>query len=450
MFSPLDTIVAIATPPGRGGLGIVRLSGPDAQRIASDLTGRGKIFADRRATLARVRPSSHAIDQVVVTAFAAPRSYTGQDVVEISAHGSPVLLQDIVRGAIDAGARLAEPGEFTLRAYLNGRIDLVQAEAVRDLIEAVTPLQARAAFDQLEGTLTHRIQQIDRALFELIARLEASLDFPGEGYHFVGATTAGNELRIIGQRISDLVTTARRGRLVREGLHVVLAGRPNSGKSSLFNQLAGAGRAIVTDVPGTTRDLLTEVVDIDGVPVTLVDTAGVREEALDAIEEEGIARAAAARSIAALTLVVLDGSRPLTRDDLRLLEETAFSARVIAVNKVDLPAAWPASDLAASVVRVSARTGAGLDGLRRAIVESIGGREADRDVPAITNLRHIDLLARAGAAVERAATAAIDGVPEEFVLSDAHEARGLLEEITGARTPDDVLGEIFGRFCIGK
>jgi tRNA modification GTPase len=450
MFSPLDTIVAIATPPGRGGLGVVRLSGPDAQRIAGALTGRDCIFPNRHATFARVRSASHAIDQVIVTAFAAPHSYTGQDVVEISAHGSPVLLHDVVAAAVAAGARLAEPGEFTLRAFLNGRIDLVQAEAVRDLIEAVTPLQARAAFDQLEGTLTHRIQQIDRALFELIARLEASLDFPDEGYHFVAPSAAGNELRVIGQRIAGLVASARRGRLVREGAHVVLAGRPNSGKSSVFNQLAGAGRAIVTDVPGTTRDLVTEVIDVDGIPVTLVDTAGVREQAADAIEAEGIARAAAARSIAALTLVILDGSRPLTRDDLALLEETAFAPRVVAINKMDLPAAWAPSDLSAHGVRVSALTGAGMDALRTAIVEAIGGREAPRDLPAITNLRHIDLLTRAAACVERAAAAATNELSEEFVLSDAHEARTLLEEITGTRTTEDVLGEIFATFCVGK
>jgi tRNA modification GTPase len=450
MFCPADTIVAIATPPGRGGLGVVRIAGPEAQRIAGELTGRPAGFPERHATFARVRSGTHAIDQVIVTAFAAPRSYTGQDTVEISAHGSPVLLRGIVEAAVAAGARLAEPGEFTLRAFLNGRMDLVQAEAVGDLIDAVTPLQARAAFDQLEGTLTHRIQQVDRALFDVIARLEASLDFPGEGYHFVEPSAAANELRVVGSRIGELLAAARRGRLIREGLHVVLAGRPNSGKSSVFNALAGAGRAIVTDVPGTTRDLVTETVDVAGVPVTLVDTAGVRESAADAIEAEGIARARAARAVAAVTLVVLDGSRPLTRDDLRLLEETAFAPRVVALNKIDLRAAWDPSTLSPPLVRISARTGAGLDALRAALLDAIGNGEPHRDVPAVTNLRHLDLITRAAAAVKRAHAAASMGMSEEFVLADAHEARALLEEVTGARTPDDVLGEIFSRFCIGK
>jgi tRNA modification GTPase len=450
MFSPTDTIVAIATPPGRGGIGVVRLSGPDAPRIAQELTGRTRPFAERRATFARVRSPSGAIDQVVVTFFVAPRSYTGEEVVEIGAHGSPVLLREIVASAVAAGARLAEPGEFTFRAFLRGRIDLVQAEAVRDLIEAVTPLQARAAFDQLEGTLTARIREIDRALFELTARLEASLDFPGEGYHFVEEDAAAGELRAIRERILALLSAASRGRLIREGLHVVLAGRPNSGKSSLFNQLAGSGRAIVTDVPGTTRDLLTEVVDVEGIPVTLVDTAGVRQRAGDAIEAEGIARAAAARQVAAVTIVVLDRSQALTAEDRTLLDETAGGPRVIVANKSDLAPAWQASALDGGTIETSARTGAGLDDLRAAIGAAVGSREPHRDSPAITNVRHVDLLTRASAALDRAAAAAADGLSEEFVLADANEARALLEEVTGARTADDVLGAIFDKFCIGK
>ena len=292
MFDPIDTIVAIATPPGRGGIGIVRLSGPRAIEIGCALTGVTGNLEPRHATLTRVLGPHGAIDRVLVTSFPAPHSYTGEEVVEISAHGSPVLLQQIVASAAGAGARLAEPGEFTLRAYLNGQLDLVQAEAVRDLVDAVTPAQARAAFDQLEGTLTENIRTIDRRLFDLIALLEASLDFPGEGYHFVDGAAAAAELDEIRGLIDTLLEDAERGRLVREGLHVVIAGRPNTGKSSLFNRLAGAGRAIVTDVPGTTRDLLTEIVDVHGVPVTLVDTAGVRRKPSDAIEAEGIARAA--------------------------------------------------------------------------------------------------------------------------------------------------------------
>jgi tRNA modification GTPase len=452
MFSTSDTIVAVATPPGRGGIGVVRISGPAAGEIAHQITGRTTPFEPRHATLARVAGAGGAVDRAVVTFFPAPHSYTGENVAEISAHGSPVLLRAIVAAAMTAGARLAEPGEFTLRAYLNGRIDLVQAEAVRDLVDAVTPLQARSAFDQLEGTLTSRIRTIDAALLDLTARLEASLDFPEEGYHFVEPGGAAGQVRRIAGAIGELLAEAARGRLIREGAQVAILGRPNVGKSSLFNRLAGAGRAIVTDIPGTTRDLLTEVVDVGGVPMTLVDTAGIRDEAADAVEAEGIARAHGARGVASLVLVVLDRSRPLTHDDRALLETTRGARRVVVANKSDLPtAAWDASALHGVVAfPVSAETGDGFDGLRSAMASAIGAAEVPRDTPAITNVRHAALLERARAALARAASAADAGAPEEIVVIDVTEARELLEDVTGRRTADDVLRTIFESFCIGK
>jgi tRNA modification GTPase len=454
MFSVDDTIVAIATPVGRGGIGVVRISGPDAARIAATLTrleGKNRELEPRRATFARVEISGtgRVADQVIVTFFPSPHSYTGEDVVEISGHGSPVLLRAIVSAAIGAGARLAEPGEFTLRAFLRERIDLVQAEAVRDLVDAVTPLQARAAYDQLEGTLTERIKAIDERVFDLTVRLEASLDFPDEGYHFVESGDASREIAGVAAAIDDLLASASRGRLVREGLQAAIVGRPNAGKSSLFNALAGAGRAIVTEIPGTTRDLLTEVVDVDGIPLTLVDTAGIREGAEDPVEREGIARASAARDVAHLLIVVLDGSEPLTDDDRAMLGATVRRVRVVAASKSDLPAAWSPDDLDAGVIPLSAKTGEGLDALRRALVIAAGG-EPTRDVPAITNIRHADLLERARAALTRAAAAADSRTPEEFVVADLTDVRRLLEEVTGARTADDVLHAIFDRFCIGK
>jgi tRNA modification GTPase len=399
--------------------------------------------------VASVRAGDSPIDRAVLTFFPAPHSYTGEDVLEISAHGSPVLLRRIVEAAMAAGARLAEPGEFTLRAYLHGRLDLVQAEAVQDLVAAVTPLQARAAFDQLEGTLTTRVREIDTALFELAARLEASLDFPDEGYHFIEPGSAAIEIDAIVVQLDRLLADAGRGRLVREGAHVAIVGRPNSGKSSLFNRLAGSARAIVTEIPGTTRDLVTEVVDIEGAAITVVDTAGLHAAPADAVEREGIDRARAALGIADLVIVVLDRSRLLNDDDRELLEATRDRRRVIAGNKCDLAPAWehePAGDALA----LSARTGEGLDALRRAIVSALCGREPSRDPPAITNARHVDLLTRAAAALRRASAAAREGVPEECVAADLSEARLLLEEVTGARTPDDILREIFGKFCIGK
>src|SRR6267142_895120 len=305
MFSTTDTIVAIATPPGRGGIGVVRLSGPDALAIARRLITHQGELVPRHATFTR----THAIDQVVVTYFPSPHSYTGEDVVELSAHGSPVVLRAIVESAIAHAARLAEPGEFTLRAFLNGRMDLMQAEAVADLIDAVTPLQARAAFDQLQGTLTRVIADIDAALFDLVARLEASVDFPDEGYHFLPPSDVAAAIDGLLDRTRALLAGARRGRLIREGLQVVIVGAPNVGKSSLFNALVGSGRAIVTDIPGTTRDLVTEVIDLDGLRVTLVDTAGLRETH-DPIEVEGVARSHQAVAVADLVLSVEDQSRP--------------------------------------------------------------------------------------------------------------------------------------------
>ena len=423
----------------------MRISGPGASSIAVTLTNHAA-FEPRHATFTTFAGQ----DQVVVTFFPAPHSYTGEDVIEISAHGSPVVLRGIVDAAMRAGARLAEPGEFTFRAYLHGRMDLVQAEAVRDLVDSVTPLQARAAFDQLEGTLTTRIRAIDTALFELSARLEASLDFPEEGYHFIAPGSAADEILAICRQIERLLADARRGRLVREGAQVVILGRPNSGKSSLFNRLAGSGRAIVTDIPGTTRDLVTETIDIDGMAITLVDTAGLHGSPSDAVEQEGIARARAAEEIADLAVVVMDRSRLLTDDDEQLLAATRGRPRLVIANKIDLPQRWTADALGATSVEVSATTGAGIDDVRRGIVTVLSGSERLHDTPALTNARHVDLLAKAGASLQRAAGAARDRTAEEFVAADLAEARALLEEVTGARTPDDVLDEIFAKFCIGK
>jgi tRNA modification GTPase len=447
MFSTDDTIVAVATPPGRGGIGVVRISGARAAGIAGALTS-GRSFAPRYATLATIAANDgRAIDRAVVTFFPAPHSYTGEDVIEVSAHGSPVVLQQIVASAVDAGARLANPGEFTLRAYLNGRIDLVQAEAVGDLIEAVTPAQARLAFDALEGTLTDRIRSVDRALMDLIAQLEASLDFPDEGYHFVAPDAALLAIEAAVADIDAVLADARRGRLIREGLTLAIVGRPNAGKSTLFNRLVGAERAIVTDVPGTTRDLVTERMDLNGIPVTLVDTAGLRSETADPIEEEGIARARSAAETADALIVVLDLSQPLTDDDQTVMTATTSRARVIVATKADLAHAWAAEPLHA--VTVSALTDSGVERLRGEIVKALD-IEPGRDRAAIANVRHIDLMNRARRALSSAGAAAAAGASEEFVVADLHEARGAFDEIVGTRTAEDVLHAIFERFCIGK
>ena len=410
------------------------------------LTRREPLEA-RRATFTRlIGKGTSVIDEVVVTYFPAPHSYTGEHVVEISAHGNPVVLRAIVGRALEAGARLAEPGEFTLRAFLNGKRDLIQAEAVADLIAAATPVQARVACDQLEGTLTQQIADIDAELFPLIARLEASLDFPDEGYHFIESDETGRRLGFVVRQLDHLLAGAGRGRLIREGATVVVVGRPNVGKSSIFNMLARADRAIVAEAAGTTRDLVSERVDIEGLEVTLVDTAGLREAA-DVVEREGIARAERAGDVADLLLLVLDGSEPLTPQDEQLLSGSVDRRRVVVANKSDLGVALDRE----TDVKVSARTGTGAEELRRMIVRQLTGDDSLRDPAAISNLRHIQLLEQARTWLVSAQELVEAGdTPEEFVLADLQAARALLEEIVGTRTSEELLQHIFAKFCVGK
>ena len=454
MFSTADTIVAIATAPGRGGLGVVRLSGPDAFRITQQLVGRGSPFQPRLATFCRVAASfpSEVRDEVVVTTFPAPRSYTGEDVAEISAHGSPIVLAGILKSASAAGARLAEPGEFTLRGFLHGKRDLIQAEAVGDLIDAVTPLQARAAFDQLEGTLTTAIAAIETELFDLVARLEASLDFPDEGYHFIDPGELQQALDAVVHRLDALLATAASGRVVREGAVVALVGAPNAGKSSLFNLLLNTNRAIVNAAPGTTRDLLTERVDLDGLCIELVDTAGLRDTE-DEVEREGVLRTEGSLKIADLAIVVIDRSRPLSDDDRRALASTSSRPRLVAANKIDLPAAWPDHEVGAEAVPISVRSGAGVAALIAQMSATLTQAPVRRDVPLVTNVRHTLLLERARVSLLRGRLAVAEtagALPEEFLLADVQEGLHYLQEVTGRRTSDDLLRHIFERFCIGK
>ena len=475
MFSPADTIVAIATAPVRAGIGVVRISGPRAHAVARAILTAPHDFEPRHATLTHVRAAAARspwspgssdqanIDEVVATFFPAPHSYTAEDVVEISAHGSMALLREILRAAIGAGARLAEPGEFTLRAFLNGRLDLVQAEAVADLVDAVTPLQARVAFDQLEGTLTRAIGAIDRELFDLAARLEASVDFPDEGYHFVAPGEAAEALGRVRGGIDALLASSAVGRVIREGRQIAILGKPNVGKSSLFNRLVGTDRAIVAPGPGTTRDMLLETIDLDGIRLGLVDTAGVRASD-DDVEQEGVARARRAAAVADLVVLVLDQSRPLEDIDRALLRETASAPRVVVVNKIDLAAQWTVDELALSqpagaaslgpaAVPLSLKTAAGLDDLRAVMRDALDVAEPLRDAPTVTNVRHETLLREARTAVARAIEnlgQAGESASEELVLADLADARRALEEVTGRRASEDVLRRIFERFCVGK
>jgi tRNA modification GTPase len=467
VFAADDTIVAIATPHGRGGIGIVRLSGPQAVAITDRLIARSEPLAPRVATFTRVhvRPpvriaehegpggnesegDARPIDQAIVTWFPAPKSYTGEDVVEVSVHGSPVVLHAVVRQAMTEGARLARPGEFTLRAFLNGKRDLVQAEAVGDLIEAATPLQARVAYDQLEGTLTLKICDIDQTLLDLQAKLEASIDFPDEGYRFIDPAEIAGSLATVDGEIARLLLDAHRGRTIREGATVVVVGKPNVGKSSIFNRLAGHDRAIVSAVPGTTRDMVTERVDLEGLAITVVDTAGAHD-ALDVVEREGVARGRRAREVADLLLVVLDQSEPATVEDEEVLAQTAARPRVVIANKADRPPLWRPCGVN-HVVPVSTLDGTGMPELRRRILEALTGGESLRDGASVSNLRHISLLEEAQARVHDAHMSAAAGASEEFVIADVAAARRSLGEISGAGADDDVLARIFERFCVGK
>ena len=456
MFSTDDTIVAIATPPGRAGIGVVRVSGADATQVAAALLDGPDALEPRHVTVASlVEPVDggyRAVDQVLATYFPRPASYTGEDVVEFSGHGSPVLLRLIVAAAMTAGARLAEPGEFTLRAFLNGKLDLVQAEAVGDLVEAVTPLQARMAFDQLEGTMTTLIGELETGLFDLASRLEASIDFPEEGYHFIEPAEAAETIRLVVGRMDELLDDAGRGRLVREGIQVVILGKPNVGKSTLFNRLVGAPRAIVTEVAGTTRDLLTETTTFGGLAVTLVDTAGIRSTE-SVIEAEGVRRARGASAAAGVVVLMLDRSRPLAAEDTELLRDTAARRRVVVVNKMDLPGRWRVADLPGPtgvLVEVALTDGADTASLVETITNALWADDGERDTPAISNVRHVELLERARVSLGRAASSAAATASEELVLADLQDARLALEELTGKRSSDDLLNRIFERFCVGK
>jgi tRNA modification GTPase len=446
-----DTIAAISSPPGRGGLGIVRLSGADARAIAERIL-RFRHVVQWRAWACQLAElldqESHAVDEVVVTYFAEPRSYTGEDVVEISCHGSPVVLRHALAQAIAAGARLAEPGEFTLRAYLRGRIDLPQAEAVRDLIEATTLYQARIAAQQAGGSVSRRIAPLKEQLLELIALLEAGIDFAEDDISVAPPAEILRRLDPLHDSIARLAASFAFGGLVRSGLTLAIVGRPNVGKSSLFNRLLEQDRAIVTDIPGTTRDVVSEVAAIHGIPVKLFDTAGIRKgEGL--IETLGIERSYQAIADADLTLVVVDLSAPLAAQDRELIAHARRQGRSILVgNKSDLPHHAETDE---KLIEVSALTGTGIDALREAIFHAVAPLDgAEQETGFITSLRHERLLRESLAALDKARTAVDQNIPHEMLLLDLYAALRPIDAITGATTADDILNRIFSTFCIGK
>ncbi len=485
-----DTIVAIATPSGRGGLGVVRIAGPEARTIVApmlrlkhelepgravfgeliDPCGRGRPAREEASTGPEVdsdgkvsrasRPRPHGphphdqdqrIDEVVVTYFAQPHSYTTDDIIEISAHGSPVVLRHVVELALARGARLAEPGEFTMRAFLNGRIDLTQAEAVRDLIESQTLFQAKVAAQQLDGALSRRLQPIKQRLVELIAVLEAGIDFAEDDVSVLSANQILEHIATVRAPLEQLAASFAYGKLVHEGLTLAIVGRPNVGKSSLFNRLVESDRAIVTAMPGTTRDLVTETVAIEGIPVKLVDTAGIRR-AHDEAESIGIRKSKEALADADLVLVVFDSSEPVGAEDLQLLELVARRTAIVVENKSDKTSSQfllPSSQL--SRVRVSALTTQGIPELRAEILRQVGGDVQRGDQTGfLTNTRHQGLVRDALSGLDVTVVTVRGKIPHEMILLDLYSALRPLDEITGATTNDDILNLIFSRFCIGK
>lgn len=471
-----DTIYAVATPAGSGGIGILRLSGEKAIEIAAPVirlrSGRPLVsvqshrlyHADLLGSSDPRHPArASVLDEALVVVMRAPRSYTAEDVVEIQCHGGAYVLQAVGDAVLRLGARLAEPGEFTKRAFLNGRLDLTQAEAVLDTIQAATAGSLRLAQEQLRGHLSQEVNRLRDGLVGLLAHVEAGIDFTEEDIAFIQSEELAGGLRDFIGGVDRLLQSGREGRILREGATVVIVGRPNVGKSSLMNALLQQDRAIVTPVAGTTRDVLEEVLNIRGLPVRLKDTAGLRQTE-DLVEQEGVRRSRQAMEEAQLQLITLDGSAPLTEEDRRLLAQPDERPRLIVVNKSDLPQSVTETALAAAlcppsqprpqpsaIVRLSAKTGEGLDGLRDAMRRALLREDFEPgDSAMVTRLRHQTSLAQASEALGKALESVEDRRPSECIAMDLRAGIEALGEITGAVTTEDILDRIFRDFCIGK
>ncbi|MCR4440165.1 MAG: tRNA uridine-5-carboxymethylaminomethyl(34) synthesis GTPase MnmE [bacterium] len=457
-----DTIVALATPPGAGAIAMVRVSGPRAvQLVDGAFTGRRSLqelpsHLMAHGWLRGVHGSSAevTIDEVMVVVHRAPHSYTGEDLVEITCHGSPLIVRQILQLFCARGARLAEPGEFTRRAFLHGRLDLAQAEAVCDLVQARTERARRASMAQLEGQLSQRIAQLQERLVDARALLELDIDFSDEDVPSWDRQLLARTLEEVGGELRALLRTFQQGRFLREGARVVLLGRTNVGKSSLLNALVESDRAIVSELPGTTRDTLEGLVDIGGFPVTVVDTAGFGVAGSE-IEKEGLRRTEREVEKADVVILLLDGSEPLQAEDRRLLEVyVPGRGRTVipAVNKIDLPRAWSPAELGAGrVVELSAKRRLGLEQLREAVVQAlIGDGFAGAGDVVLTNARHWEALRQAEEAVRRAGASLAQGLSAEFIVVDLREASEALGRVVGGVSDEDILASIFARFCIGK
>lgn len=459
----VETIVALATPLGRSGIGVIRLSGDDALGIVRRIVNDAEFAPEpRNAVLHQLynTDASEVIDQALITYFRAPHSFTGEDVIEISCHGSPVLLRLVLDECLSLGARVAEPGEFSLRALAHGRMDLTEAEAIRDLIDAQTIAAARQAVRQMSGEFSHQLQPMKDELLDVIVVLESALEFVEDDLPELQMENLGSKLRSVVDAIAAMTATYKVGHLVREGIRVAIVGRPNVGKSSLFNALLGDERAIVTEIPGTTRDEIRERFVVDNIPVSLVDTAGLRETS-DTVEKIGVERARRTMIDADIVMAVVDVTDDDIDDDLEILKSIEAMRHVVVLNKIDKSADESVDaflirlldNLSSNVrqhVKISAKSGAGLEVLKSALIEPFSPADLNLDGFLVADARHHDLLRRAHDEIVNSVELLRSGTSEEIVLVGLHNALRFLGEITGETTTEDMLTRIFSTFCIGK
>jgi len=446
MPSNIDTIAAVATPPGRGGIGIIRVSGPRVTAIAQSLLGT--LPPPRQAVLKTFRDQAgNEIDRGIGLYYPAPNSYTGEDLLELQGHGGPVIMDMLLRSVLALGARPARPGEFSERAFLNGKLDLAQAEAVADLIDSGSEAAARSAMRSLQGDFSRRVHNIVEAVTELRTYVEAAIDFPEEDVDFLDDARVQQSLQRILSDLDELRAAASQGRLLRDGLHIALVGRPNAGKSSILNALAGSDRAIVSHIPGTTRDTIEQAIQIDGLPIHLVDTAGLRSSG-DLVEQEGVKRAHASIAQADHVLLIIDDNAEPDPAAVRDQLNTTITVTTV-FNKIDLSERTPGSLPGQAAVAVSAKTGAGIEDLRGHLKTCAGFQDANAST-FIARRRHLDILDRARRGVQSAQRQLLETRAGEVIAEELRLVQQHLGEITGAVTADDLLGRIFSTFCIGK
>ena len=447
-----NTIVALATPLGRSGIGVIRLSGEDSLSIVRKLVSDENFSPKPRfAALQKIYDpeTTDLLDETIITYFQSPQSFTGEDVIEISCHGSPVVLRQIIDFCLKLDARMADAGEFSLRALANGQMNLSQAEAIRDLIDAQSVAAARQSVRQLRGELSDGLKPLKDNLLDIIVVLESSLEFVEDDLPDFQAENIKRKLTGIVDELSKMASTFQAGKLLREGLKVALVGRPNVGKSSLFNALLGQERAIVTEIAGTTRDQIHEKFTINNIPISLIDTAGLRET-FDVVESIGVERSKRTMVDADLAVVLLDGSEDLTVEDEEIISQIAELNHIIVINKTDLRQSGITITDKSKTIRVSAKTGDGLDDLQKAIIEPFASQDIDNTGFLISDARHNDLLLRAKSEIETSVRLIDEKMSEEIILIGLHNAMLFLGQVTGETTTEDMLTRIFSTFCIGK